>query len=505
MSQESTQSTSSEGRSSLIARMFRREDPATYLRKDAHLNRVLRVRDFLALGVGTIVSASIFTLPGQVAALHTGPAVALSYIFAAVVAGLVAFSYAEMASVMPFAGSAYSWINVVFGEVWGWIAGWALLAEYLLAVAFVASGLSSNLQGLLGTVGFSLPTNLANPMGATGGFVDLFAVLAIIIVFALLSRGVSAAARVQNVLVVLKIIAIVLFIVVGATALHPENYVPFIPDYTVNADGSAFGGWQGIYAGVSMIFLAYIGFDSIAANSAEAKDPQRTMPRGILGSLLIAVVLFVAVSLVLVGMNHYSVYGGTSAEPIGFALRNAGHPVIAVVVQIIAVVGMFTALIGMLLAGSRLLYSFGRDRLLPAWLGHLNERHLPNRALLVISAITIAVGAFFPFAFLSQLVSAGTLIAFVFVSLGVYALRRREGRDLPTASFKVPWYPVLPALGAIASAFVFVGLNVDAQIVAGIWFVIGLVLYLTYGVWHSRAGRAESAPEPDREVRASDE
>lgn len=485
---------------SLLQNMFHKEDPQVYLRKDAHLKRVLTVRDFLALGVGTIVSASIFTLPGQVAAQHTGPAVALSYIGAAVVAGLVAFAYAEMASVMPFAGSAYSWINVVFGEVWGWIAGWALLAEYLLAVAFVASGLSSNLQGMLGTVGVTLPTNLANPMGTAGGFVDLIAVLAIVIVFLLLSRGVSAAAHVQNVLVVLKVAAIALFIIVGATALHPENYVPFIPEYRVNEDGTAFGGWQGIYAGVSMIFLAYIGFDSIAANSAEAKDPQRTMPRGILGSLLIAVTLFVAVSLVLVGMNHYSVYGGTAAEPIGFALRNAGHPVIAVIVQIIAVVGMFTALIGMLLAGSRLLYSFGRDRLLPGWLGRLNERHLPNRALLVITVLTIVIGAFFPFTFLSQLVSAGTLIAFVFVSLGVYALRRREGRDLPEATFKVPWYPVLPGLAALASAFVFIGLNKDAQIVAGVWFALGLVIYFAYGVWHARARRAVEAAKADIEA-----
>ncbi len=341
--------------------------------------RVLGVKDFIALGVGTIVSTSIFTLPGVVAAKHAGPAVALSFILAAFVAGLVAFAYAEMASALPIAGSAYSWINVVFGEIFGWIAGWALLAEYFIAVAFVASGLSANFRGLLAPI-FTLPKQLANPMGTDGGIVDIVAVVVIVGVALLLSRGMSAAARIENLLVILKVLAILLFIIVGLTAIHAKNYVPFIPQYHANADGTAFGGWQGIYAGVSMIFLAYIGFDSIAANSAEAKDPQKTMPRGILGSLVIAVLLFVAVALVLVGMFHYSDYAN-NAEPVGWALRQAGHPIVAAVVQAIAVLGMFTALIGMMMAGSRLLYSFGRDGMLPAGLGKLNHRQLPNKRL----------------------------------------------------------------------------------------------------------------------------
>ncbi len=181
-----------------------------------------------------------------------------------------------------------------------------------------------------------------------------------VLVAFLLSRGVSDADRVENVLVVLKVIAILAFVAIGLTAIHPANYHPFIPAYHVRADGTAFGGWQGIYAGVSMIFLAYIGFDSIAANSAEAKDPEKTMPRGIIGSLIIAVLLFMAVALVLVGMFKYTHYTD-NAEPVGWALRHAGHPVAATVIQGVAVVGMFTALIGMMMAGSRLLYSFGRD------------------------------------------------------------------------------------------------------------------------------------------------
>ena len=203
----------------------------------------------------------------------------------------------------------------------------------------------------------------------------------------------NEAARMENILVILKVLAIILFVIVGLTAINFSNYIPFIPEHKVTDTGD-FGGWQGIYAGVSMIFLAYIGFDSIAANSAEAINPQKTMPRGILGSL-IAIVLFVAVALVLVGMFHYSQYAD-NAEPVGWALRESGHGIIAAIVQAISVIGMFTALIGMMLAGSRLLYSFGRDGLLPSWLSQLNHKHLPNRALVLLTIIGVVIGSMFP-------------------------------------------------------------------------------------------------------------
>ncbi|KRM54314.1 APC family permease [Lacticaseibacillus sharpeae] len=465
-------------------RLIKKEDPSVYEDKDSHLPRVLKVKDFLALGVGTIVSTTIFTLPGVVAATHAGPAVALSCLVAAIVAGLVAFAYAEMAAAMPFAGSAYSWINVVFGEVFGWIAGWALLAEYFIAVAFVASGLSANFRGLLATFSVHMPNALANPMGTNGGIVDIIAVVVMVLVGLLLSRGLSNAARVENILVVLKVIAILAFVGIGLTAIHIENLTPFIPKFHLNADGTAFGGWQGIYAGVSMIFLAYIGFDSIAANSAEAKDPEKTMPRGIIGSLIIAVILFVSVSLVLVGMFDYHKYANNAA-PVGWALTQAGHPMAAIVIEAVAVIGMFTALIGMMMAGSRLLYSFGRDGMLPKFLGKLNHNHLPNNALLTLTIIGVVIGAFFPFEFLAQLISAGTLIAFMFVALGIYRLRPREGKDIANPAFKMPFYPVLPAIAFLGALAVFMGLDIQAKLYSGIWFVIGLVIYLTYGIRHS--------------------
>ncbi|HCH61095.1 APC family permease, partial [Leuconostoc lactis] len=274
--------------------------PASFSHSDAHLHKTLGVKDMLALGVGTIVSTAIFTLPGIVAADHAGPAVAISFVIAAIVSGLAAFAYAEFASALPFAGSAYSWANVVFGEVFGWIAGWALLAEYFIAVAFVASGWSANFKLFLASHNLVLPPALAGSFAAgNGGVIDISALFAVLIVTVLLWRGTNSTARVENILVVGKVLVILIFIGVGLTAIHPGNYSPFIPEYK---PGTTFGGWQGIVAGASQIFLAYIGFDSIAANSAEAKDPKRTMPRGIIGSLVVATVLFVTVALVLVGM-----------------------------------------------------------------------------------------------------------------------------------------------------------------------------------------------------------
>ena len=209
------------------------------------------------------------------------------------------------------------------------------------------------------------------------------------------------------------------------------------------------------------------------------------MPRGILGSLIIAIVLFVAVALVLVGMFHYSKYAG-NAEPVGWALRQSGHGVVAAVVQSISVIGMFTALIGMMLAGSRLLYSFGRDGLLPSWLAKLNDKHLPNRALVILTIIGVLIGSMFPFAFLAQLISAGTLIAFMFVSIAMYSLRKREGKDLPVPAFKVPFFPVLPVITFLLVLLVFWGLSFEAKLYTLIWFLVGIVIYVFYGIKHSK-------------------
>lgn len=466
----------------LIKRLFLKQNPRVYEEKDAQLTPSLRTRDLIGLGTGMVVGTAIFTLPGIVAAEHTGPAVPLAFIVAAIGAGLSALAYAETSSVLPFAGSAFSWINVLFGEFFGWIAGWALLAEYFISVAFVASGWSAYMQGFLGSFGIKLPHALTGGFDPhTGSYIDILAAFAILIVGVLISHGVHQVSRIENIIVSVKLLVILMFIVVGVTTIHPQNYVPFLP---AHQPGTTFGGWQGILAGTAQIFIAYVGFDAIAANTAETINPQKTMPRGLIGTLLLGTGFFIAVSLVLVGMFKYSRYAN-NAEPAAWALRQSGHYITANLLSVVAIVGIFSALIAILLASSRLIYAFGRDGLLPKSLGQIDDKHVPNHALWMITFLAMILGSVFPFTFLATLVSAGTLVAFIFVSLGIYALRPREGVDLPEAQFKMPLYPVLPAISAIFSAVIFWGLNTDAKILMVGWFVIGLLIYFIYGIRHS--------------------
>ncbi|MDO4902935.1 MAG: amino acid permease [Limosilactobacillus sp.] len=470
----------------LLQRLFLKQDPSVYQQKDAKLTPSLRTIDLIGLGTGMVVGTAIFTLPGIVAAEHTGPAVPLAFIAAAIGAGLSALAYAETSSVLPFAGSAFSWINVLFGEFLGWIAGWALLAEYFISVAFVASGWSAYMRGFLSSLGVKFPTALAGGFDPhQGSYVDILAAFAILIVGILISRGVHQVSKIENFIVSIKLLVIILFVIVGATAIQTKNYTPFIPAYR---PGTTFGGWQGILAGTAQIFIAYVGFDAIAANTAETRNPQKTMPRGLIGTLVLGTFFFIAVSLVLVGMFKYSSYAN-NAEPAAWALRQSGHYLTANLLSVVAIVGIFSALIAILLASSRLIYAFGRDGLLPQFLGVVDDKHVPSHALWIITFLAMILGSVFPFTFLATLVSAGTLVAFIFVSLGIYALRPREGKDLPDAQFKMPLYPVLPVVSALFSVVIFWGLNHDAKIMMLWWFVIGVVIYFVYGIRHSNINK----------------
>lgn len=466
-----------------LKRLMKKQDPAFYKAKDLHLTPSLTTKDLLGLGIGMVVGTAIFTLPGIVAAAHTGPAVSLAFLFGAIGAGMAAFAYAETSSVLPFAGSAFSWVNVLFGEFFGWLTGWALLAEYFISVAFVASGWSAYMQGFLSSYGWKLPQSIAGGFNLKQGtYIDLLAVIAIIAVGFLLTKGTQIVSRIENAIVVIKVVVVLLFIVVGLTSIHPENYTPFLPAHRPN---SSFGGWQGLLAGTAQVFIAYVGFDAIAANTAETKDPAKTMPRGLIGTLVLGTVLFFLVSTVLVGMFRYDLYAN-NAEPAAWALRRSGHYLTANLLSLVAIIGMFASLIGIHMASSRLIYSFGRDGLLPARLGKTDQHNLPKYALNLVTVAAVIVAGFLPFTFLSNLVSAGTLIAFIMVSLGIYALRKREGKDLPKPSFKMPLYPVLPAVSALFSAGIFIGLSNASKLLMLVWFIIGITVYFAYGMHHSK-------------------
>lgn len=464
----------------LFARMARKEDPRNYADKDGHLKPVLGLREMIAMGVGTVVGAGIFTMPGIVAADYAGPAVVISFIIAAIIAGLSALAYSEFASAMPYAGSIYSWANVIYGEFVGWLAGWAVLAEYLIALALISASWSSYFQGFLSSFGIALPKALTTSFSlGNGTWFDLFGALALLVVGHLVSRGVKGAAKVENWLVIGKIAVIVLFIVVGATAVQLQNWVPFVPKHV---PGTNFGGMHGVMMGAAQVFFAYIGFDTIAANSAEVKNAQKTMPRAIVGTLLIATVLFVGVAAVLTGMFDYTKFAG-NAEPAAWALRQSGHLFTANLLSVVALVGMFSGLIALMIGGSRLVYSFGRDGLMPKAFAKLDKNGLPKNGTLVLTILAVVLGAVFPVGMLANLVSAGTLIAFIVASVGVLKLRKRQ--DIDHSGYKMPWYPVLPIISALASIGLFVSLNKDALILTLVWVVVGALVYVAYGAKHS--------------------
>lgn len=464
----------------LWQKMIRRENPSSYADKDGKLQPVLGKREMIAMGIGTVVGAGIFTMPGIVAAEYAGPAVVISFVIAALIAGLSALAYSELASAMPFAGSIYSWANVIFGEFIGWIAGWAILAEYLIALALGSSAWSSYFQGFLASFGFELPKFFQASFNLTKGTgFDLFGAMAILVVGVLASRGMRNIARIENWLVVGKIAVIIIFIVVGATAVQVQNWLPFIPHHQT---GTHFCGITGIIAGATQIFFSYIGFDTIAANSAEVKNPQKTMPQAIVGTLVIATALFVGVAAILTGMYPYEKFAG-NAEPAAWALRESGHLLTANLLSVVALVGMFSGLVALLIGGSRLVYSFGRDGLMPRQLAQLDNAGLPKVATGIITAIAIILGGVFPIDMLANLVSAGTLIAFIVAGLAVLKLRKRA--DINHSGYKMPWYPVLPILAALAAFLLLCSLNTTAIYLTVGWLVIGFIVYLFYGSHHS--------------------
>ncbi|MHB9649815.1 APC family permease [Weissella paramesenteroides] len=464
----------------LWQKMIRRENPSSYADKDGKLQPVLGKREMIAMGIGTVVGAGVFTMPGIVAAEYAGPAVVISFVIAALIAGLSALAYSELASAMPFAGSIYSWANVIFGEFIGWIAGWAILAEYLIALALVSSAWSSYFQGFLASFGFELPKFFQASFNLTKGTgFDLFGAIAILVVGVLASRGLRNIAQIENWLVVGKIAVIIIFIVVGATAVQVNNWLPFIPHHQT---GTHFGGITGIIVGATQIFFSYIGFDTIAANSAEVKNPQKTMPQAIVGTLVIATALFVGVAAILTGMYPYEKFAG-NAEPAAWALRESGHLLTANLLSVVALVGMFSGLVALLIGGSRLVYSFGRDGLMPRQLAQLDNAGLPKVATGIITAIAIILGGVFPIDMLANLVSAGTLIAFIVAGLAVLKLRKRA--DINHSGYKMPWYPVLPILAALAAFLLLCSLNTTAIYLTVGWLVIGFIVYLFYGSHHS--------------------
>ncbi|KRM89360.1 amino acid permease [Liquorilactobacillus vini DSM 20605] len=450
-----------------------------YLDKDGRLVKSMGAGDLIALGIGAVIGTGIFILPGTVAALHSGPGIILSFVIAAIVCSTAAMCYAEFSSALPIAGSAYSFGNVVFGEIIGWFLGWALILEYMLAVAAVSTGWAAYFNSFIAGFGVKLPQAISGYFDpAHGTYVNLVAILIVLLISFILSQGVKTSVHINNLIVLIKIAIIIIFLLVGMFYIKPANWHPFLPF-----------GINGVFTGASLVFFAYLGFDAVSASAAEVKNPKKNMPIGVLGTLIICTILYILVSIVLTGMVSYKKLN--VANPVSFALQYVNQNWAAGIISLGALAGMFTMMVTMIFSSSRLIYSIGRDGLLPKFLGEVSPKHrIPSNAMLIVTIVISLMGGFVSLDQLTNLVNIGTLIAFTFVSIGIIPLRKRQ--DIPNNDgFKVPFYPILPIISALLCILMMTKLSIETWIASIVWFIIGMIIYFSYGIRHSQLAKKD--------------
>ncbi|QGQ48079.1 amino acid permease [Metabacillus sediminilitoris] len=454
--------------------LFRRKNIGELLRKkgDIQLKQTLGAFDLVLLGVGAIVGTGIFILPGTVASSHSGPAIVFSFIIAAIVCALAGLCYSEFSSSVPIAGSAYTYGYIVFGELVAWLVGWALVLEYGLAVASVATGWSAYLSALLEGFNITIPKAISGPFNPVEGtYINVPAIVIILAIAFLLTRGIKESAKLNKIMVFIKVGVILLFIGVGIFYVEPANWQPFMPF-----------GISGVMSGAALVFFAYLGFDAVSSAAEEVKNPQRNLPIGIIGSLLICTLLYVLVSLVITGIVSYTHLN--VSDPVSFAMQLIHQDWVSGVISLGAVIGMMTVILVMLYGGTRLLYALGRDGLLPKIMCELNKKYkTPIKNTWIFAALTAFCAGVIPLSKLAELVNMGTLLAFTVVSIGVIYLRK--DKSIPSGGFKVPFFPVIPICSFLLCLFLISQLSVSTWIACGIWFVFGLFIYFIYGRKHS--------------------
>ena len=473
-----------------------RRKSVTQLQADAltdhRLKRALGATNLTTLGIGAIIGTGIFVLTGTVAAQNAGPAVVLSFVLAGVASIFAALCYSEFASLVPMAGSAYTYGYATLGEVFAWIIGWDLILEYALGAVTVSIGWSGYVVSFLHDIGIDIPAQLSAARGTLVTLADgtqvaaifnLPAVIIIGIVTLLLVIGIKESANANNVIVIIKVAVVLLFIVGAAHAVNPANWHPFMPPST-GVRGQF--GWSGVMQGAGIVFFAYIGFDAVSTAAQEAKNPQRDMPIGIIGSLLICTVLYILVSGVATGIMSY--HDLNVPDPIAVAADHAGLGWMSSLIKLGAIAGLSSVILVMLLGQSRILWTMADDGLMPKFVSKVHPKFRTPWITTILTGVVVAFfAAILPIRDAASLVSIGTLLAFVIVSIGVLVLRVREP-ELPR-KFKAPIVWFVAPMGALSALYLMISLPWRTWERLIIWFVIGMVVYLFYGVRRSNLAR----------------
>ncbi|TCN31033.1 APA family basic amino acid/polyamine antiporter [Kribbella orskensis] len=470
------------------------------------LKKRLTALDLTVFGIGVIIGAGIFTLTGRAAQAYAGPSIALSFVLAAICCGLAALCYAEFSSTVPVSGSAYTFSYFSLGEIFAWIIGWDLLLELMLGASVVAQGWSTYAALFLEEIGLGWPDSIGPDSS-----VNVLAMLLVIVLTILATIGIKESLRVNLALVAVKLFVVLFVIVAGLFYVQGDNLTPFIPprvpaesgDVTITTPlfQAMFGftpstfGLMGLVSGASLVFFAFIGFDVVATTAEEAKNPQRDLPRGILGSLAICTVLYVLVCIVITGMVNYKDISSEAA--LAEAFRSVGRPGFATLISAGAVAGLTTVVLTLMIGAARVVFAMSRDHLVPSRLGKTHQKlGTPYRLTLGIGLVVAIVAGLTPIGKLEEMVNIGTLAAFTLVSIAVPLLRKR--RPDIERSFTVPGNPVIPILSAVICVYLMLNLSIETWLRFAIWMVLGFIVYAFYGFRKSRVGETERTGESTR-------
>ncbi len=443
------------------------------------LKKTLGALDITLMGIGAIIGAGIFVLTGVAAAKYAGPGIVFSFMISALACILVALIYSELASMVPVAGSTYTYTYAALGEIIAWIVGWDLVLEYFFSVSMVSSGWGGYMASIIRSAGIDLPQYLtAGPMD--GGFLNVPAMFIPLLIGFLLIRGTRESAAVNKVIVFVKLAVIFIFIVLAVPKVDPANWTPLLPY-----------GYSGVLAGAAIIFTAFLGFDAMSTTAEESNNPGRDLPTGIIGSLLICTVLYVAVSGLLTGLVPYTQLN--NPEPVAYALSAVGYRLGSAIVAVGAIAGITTVLLVMMYGQTRIVFAMSRDGFLPAWVSHLHPKYGTPYMVTAVSACTAAlVAGLVPIQLLAELVNIGTLFAFILSAIGVFVLRYK----LPNAlrPFRCPAIKLVAPLAVIMCAVLMASLPWETWLRFILWFCFGLLIYFGYGFSHSTLSK-EKAPE----------